>query len=79
MEKIEIHQQAWQILDELKSRIIKVLWEDDKYKYNTEHFILPWLQEDAEYAIKKLPLNEKDEEYYLYKVEQIMGEYLEEA
>ncbi|MFP4041571.1 MAG: hypothetical protein ACOCZ4_02350 [Bacteroidota bacterium] len=79
MEANEVHKQAGEILENLKSRIIKVLWDDDKYKYNTEHFILPWIQEEAEYDIKRLQLAKEDEKYYLYQIEKIMGEYLEEV
>lgn len=79
METNEVHKQADAILENLKTRIIKVLWDDDKYRYNTEHFILPLIQEEAEYDIKKLKLDKEDEKYYLYQLEKIMGEYLEEA
>jgi hypothetical protein len=79
MENEDKHQQAKSILENLKLRMVTILWNDDKFSYNNEHFIIPWIQEDAEYAIQNLHLPKSEEQYYLQKVEQIMGEYLEEA
>jgi len=79
MENEDANTQAKNILESLKLRMAQILWNDDFFSYNNEHFIIPWIQEDAEYAIKNLHLNKNEEKYYLMKVEQIMGEYLEEA
>jgi hypothetical protein len=70
--------QARNILEQLKSRLINILWNDSQFSYNNDHIIIPWLQEEAEYAIKSLKLPEDEEKYYLLKVEQIIGEYMEE-
>jgi hypothetical protein len=70
--------QARNILEQLKSRLIDILWNDSQFRYNNDHIIIPWLQEDAEYAIKSLSLPEDEEKYYLLKIEQIIGEYMEE-
>jgi len=70
--------QAWKILEKLKTRVINILWDDSQFGYNNEHMLIPWLQEEAEYAIKKLKLPEKDEQYFMIKIEQIIGEYMEE-
>ncbi|MGM0531964.1 MAG: hypothetical protein ACQER7_11500 [Bacteroidota bacterium] len=70
--------QAENILETLKSRLINILWDDSQLGYNNEHMLIPWLQQEAEYAIKKLKLPEKDERYFLIKIEQIIGEYMEE-
>lgn len=70
--------QARNILEQLKSRLINILWNDSQFNYNNDHIIIPWLQEEAEYAIKSLKLPEDEEKYYLLKVEQIIGEYMEE-
>jgi len=40
--------------------------------------LIPWLREEAEHAIKELKLPEKEEQYFLIKIEQIIGEYTEE-
>ncbi|MCF8335522.1 MAG: hypothetical protein K9H65_02860 [Bacteroidales bacterium] len=69
---------AWNILEKLKTRLINILWDDNPLGYNNEHMLIPWLQEEAEYAIKELKLPEKDENYFLIKIEQIVGEYMEE-
>ncbi len=70
--------QARYILEKLKSRLINILWQDSQFRYNNDHLLIPWLQEEAEYAIKSLNLPENEEKYYLIKIEQIMGEYMEE-
>ncbi|MFP4620860.1 MAG: hypothetical protein ACLFM7_06080 [Bacteroidales bacterium] len=70
--------QAWHILEKLKTRIINILWNDSKSEYNNEHLLIPWLREEAEYAIKALKLPEKDEQYFMIKIDQIIGEYKEE-
>lgn len=69
---------AWNILEKLKTRIINILWNDSPFAYNNEHMLIPWLREEAEYAIKELKLPEKEEHYFLIKIEQIIGEYTEE-
>jgi hypothetical protein len=79
MIKKQLQSQAQSILENLKLRIAHVLWNDNKFSYNNEHFIIPWIQEEAEYAIKNLHLPKNEEKYYLIKLEQILGEYLEEA
>ena len=70
--------QAWNTLEKLKSRLINILWNDSQFGYNNEHMLIPWLREEAEYAIKKLNLSQKAEKYFLTKIEQIIGEYMEE-
>ena len=60
MEKKGSYDEAHSILENLKSRMVKILWNDDHFNYNNEHFIIPWIQEDAEYAIKNLHLTENE-------------------
>jgi hypothetical protein len=71
-------QEAWNILEELKSYLMDILWTDDKYNYNNEHFLIPLIEEDTEYKIKRLNLSKEDEFYFMNKIEQIVGEYMEE-
>jgi hypothetical protein len=78
MKKYEKHSEAWEILDELKANLMEILWTDDQFNYNNEHFMIPLIQEDAEYRIKNLNLPEDKEFYFLNKIEQIVGEYMEE-
>lgn len=77
MEKTK-SEKAQEITESLKSRIISILWDDSPYKYNNAHILIPWIQEEAEYAIKKLDLPKEEEQNFLIKVERIIGEYLEE-
>mgnify|MGYP006286937231 CR=1 FL=1 len=73
------NQKAWNILEELKSYLMDILWTDDKFDYNNEHFMIPWIQEEAEYKIKKLNLSATSEEYFMIKIHQIVGEYMEDV
>ncbi len=78
MNKDKKHKKAWETLEELKSHLMDILWTDDKFNYNNEHFIIPWIHEEAEYKIKRLNLSTQEEKYFINKTEQIVGEYMEE-
>ena len=71
-------QQAREILDRLKFRVINILWNDSQLKHNSAYILFPWLQEEAEYAIKDLKLSQEDEQYFISKIKQIIGEYMED-
>jgi uncharacterized coiled-coil DUF342 family protein len=68
---------AHEVLENLKSRISNILWDDHSFGYNHEHMLIPWIQEEAEYAIQELGLPKSDEEYFIKKIEQLIGEYRE--
>lgn len=76
--KYSKEKRAWEILEQLKSQVAEILWNDDRHGYNNDHMILPWIQEDTEYAIKRLKLSPEREAYFLQKLKQIIGEYIEE-
>jgi len=78
MNKDKIHRMAWEILEELRSHLMDILWSDDKFDYNNEHFMIPWIHEEAEYKIRRLNLSKTEEKYFIIKIEQIVGEYMEE-
>ena len=78
MKKGNKHKMAWDILEELKSHLMDILWTDDQFNYNNEHFMIPWIHEEAEYKIRKLNLSKTEEQYFMNKIEQIVGEYMEE-
>jgi len=71
--------QAWDILECLKTQVIDILWNDDRQGYNNDHLLIPWIQEEAEYAITRLHLSAERESYFIRKIEQIIGEYMEET
>lgn len=71
--------QAWDILENLKTQVIEILWNDDLQCYNNDHQLIPWIQEEAEYAIKRLNLSAERESYFIRKIELIIGEYMEET
>ena len=72
-------QKAWEILDSFKYQVIDILWNDSRHEYTNEHLLIPWIQEEAEYAIKKLHLPAEQEEFFIQKINHIIGEYTEEV
>jgi hypothetical protein len=72
-------QKAWEILDTLKHQVIEILWNDNRHEYTNEHILLPWIQEEAGYAIKRLKLPPEREAYFIEKIDHIIGEYMEEV
>ncbi len=68
---------AEQIIDTLKDELMFILWDTSPDEYGTFHNLFPWVEEETEYLIRDLQLNDKDEAYYSDKVHQVMGEYSE--
>ena len=66
------------VIDQLKDNILEIFWNADPFEYCSSRSMLPWIQEEAEYSIKRLHLKKKDQNYYLQKVNNMMGEYCEE-
>ena len=69
--------EANRILENLKTQMMEILWEIRQNHYNNSRMMIPWIQEEAEYAIKKLKIPGEDENYYLIMIERIVGEYTE--
>ena len=69
--------QAEALMEELKKLLLQITWGDKRYAYNNQKLVLPWLHEDYQYSIKKLNLSRDKEDYYLEKIERIIGEYAE--
>ena len=63
------------ILENLKKVLDETLWEGDPNLYTSDRMLLPWIEEDAEYEIKKLKLSNDDEVFYLQKLHNLFGEY----
>lgn len=63
------------ILNILKKELSETLWESDSNLYSNDKMLLPWVEEDAEYKIKKLKLKKDDEIFYLQKLHNLFGEY----
>ena len=63
------------ILEKLKEILSETLWESDPNLYSSDRMLLPWIEEDAEYKIKKLKLKKNDEIFYLQKLHNLFGEY----
>ncbi|MCB2195579.1 MAG: hypothetical protein KQH79_06950 [Bacteroidetes bacterium] len=68
---------AQQVVESLKENVMEIFWEEDPFEFCSSRSILPLIQEEAEYSIKRLHLKEPDQNRYLQKVEQVLGEYCE--
>ncbi|MFO7830162.1 MAG: hypothetical protein R6V23_16185 [Bacteroidales bacterium] len=69
---------AKMVVDQLKENILEIFWNEDPFEYCSSRSMLPWIQEEAEYSIKKLHLKKRDQQYYLEKINLMLGEYCEE-
>lgn len=69
--------QAEELIEELKALLLEMMWSDMRDGYNNQKLAIPWIHEDYRYAIKRLALTNKNEAFYLDKIERIIGEYAE--
>ncbi len=70
--------QADQILKKLKQELLEIIMDTQPQQYCSNKLLLPWLEEDTEYEIKKLKLGIKDEQRYIRKIHNIFGTYAED-
>ena len=70
--------EAWRVLSDLKTKVIHILWNDIYHRYNNDHLLIPWMQEEAEYAIRKMDLPGERKEFFIQKIGHVIGEYSEE-
>ncbi|MFO8129272.1 MAG: hypothetical protein R6T99_05145 [Bacteroidales bacterium] len=70
-------EQADHILEEVKEVLLCILWDSDASEYSSGRQLMPWLEEDAIYEIRKLALPEHTEKKYLGKINRLFGEYSE--
>ncbi|HDJ34398.1 MAG TPA: hypothetical protein ENF21_09920 [Bacteroidetes bacterium] len=73
----EKRRQARAILREAKEEVLNILWDTDPNEYCNERLMLVWLEEDYEYAIRRLCLCRRSESTYLQKLHRIFGQYSE--
>ncbi|MCF8234333.1 MAG: hypothetical protein K9G67_05310 [Bacteroidales bacterium] len=78
MEHLEKIKKAEIILSRLKTELLEILLKKEKQDYCSDHMMLPWIEEDAEYLIKKLQLSKEDEKSFIRKIHNIFGVYSEE-
>jgi len=69
--------EANRVVEDLKDSLMVIIWEEDPFEFCSSRSLLPLIQEEAEYSIRKLQLKEKDQQYFLQKLEQVFGEYCE--
>lgn len=69
--------QAKGVVENLKENVMEIFWDEDPFEYCSSRALLPLIQEEAEYSIKKLKLDIEDQEYYIQKIEMVLGEYCE--
>jgi len=78
MEYQEKVKKAKTILSRLKTELLDILINKEKQDYCSDQMMLPWMEEDAEYSIRKLQLKKVDEKRYIRKIHNIFGVYSEE-
>ena len=67
------------IAEGFKENLLKIFWNDDPAEFCSSRNLIPWIQEEAEYSIKKLKLKQSDQTKYLQKIDLFAGEYTELA
>ena len=68
---------ATTIVEIVKENILEIAWEEDPNVFCSSRFMLPLIQEEAEYSIKNLHLKTQDQCFYIQKINQVFGEYAE--
>lgn len=68
-------QKAGEILAKLKDELLYLLSDTENYQYCSSRMLLPWIEEETEYAIKKLQLQKADERKLINKVHETLGVY----
>jgi len=68
---------AKKVVDLLKKTILDICWNDNPDELCNSHDLIPFIQEEAEYKIKKLHLPEREQFYFFQKIDQTVGEYAE--
>ena len=69
---------AQMLIESFKENVMEIFWEENPFEFCSSRAILPLIQEEAEYTIKDLHLNEGDQQYYLKKISYLLGEFSED-
>jgi len=69
---------AQNLIESFKENVMEIFWEEDPFEFCSSRSILPLIQEDVEYSIKKLHLKEKDQNLYIQKIGYLLGEFSED-
>lgn len=75
MEYEEKIKQANTIFQDLADEVTHIMLDINNPEHASPKYLLPWLEEDAENAIKALELSPEDERIYLQRVNNLLGEY----
>lgn len=68
---------AKHLLNQARDEALSIVWEDDPGACCNGHMLLSWLEEDYEYAIRKLGMTRQAEGIYLQKLHRIFDQYTE--
>ena len=69
---------AKMVIESLKENVMEIFWEEDPFEFCSSRAILPLIQEEAEYSIKDLNLDVRDQYFYLQMINNLLGEYCED-
>ena len=69
---------ARMVIESLKENVMEIFWDEDPFEFCSSRAILPLIQEEAEYSIKDLNLDARDQYFYLQMINYLLGEYCED-
>lgn len=78
MDPEEKNRFAERLLEEAEKELLEMLWKEGKDSYCNFRILLSWLEEEYEYALKKLGMNTENEIHYTNKLHNIFGHYPED-
>ncbi len=69
--------EATRVVEGLKDSLMVIIWEEDPFEFCSSRALLPFIQEEAEYNVRSLGLSKQDQEHFIEKVKQVLGEFCE--
>ena len=77
MEYEEKIRRARETIENLKKELLHIITDTEFHEYCSNRMIIPWLEEESEYAIRKLQLKKEDEKRFLVRLRNTVGVYSE--
>lgn len=68
---------AEKIIEEIKAELLHIITDTEIHEYCSNRMIIPWIEEESEYAIKRLKLKEEDEKKLIIRLRNTVGVYSE--
>ncbi len=74
---VQVNEKAEKILGDFIEEVLHIIMDTHGQDFSAPRCVLPWLEEDAENAIKALRLPAGEEQLYIQKINNFMGKYSE--